>query len=237
MKRYNAPLSVLAKVTGAGAKFAARVLAALNACMDAVKKLATDAGVGGKDALFHHPKELLLSLLGALWQDAHADISFEDGDRVAGERGVQAAVKTRRSRTAASVIISMSQPTALLVSPYTLKEERLMQDDVKANRVFPARRPLRRLAFPPWHAFFFPQVKIHGGNNAVEEHIRMHLFIFPKDSDIEDDATQPVDEDVRVKYFAPPQGDESEPAYVVSAAAAIAAHARKRARSEKEEGP
>ena len=47
-------------------------------------------------------------------------------------------------------------------------------DAAKITAVKP--RTMRRVTWAPWHALFFAQIKLHGGDTSLVRHFRMHAY-------------------------------------------------------------
>ena len=190
-KRFNAAIDALMANAVEGSETLS-ILSALRHTVEAIQSAVIDSGLADSSFTFHHPKEIIFSLIGATSQYPHSDISGYKSDpfvdKVLGgaqdSHGITPPVPT-------TILASISMTSSLLLSDYTLGEDRVINDKDVENALsnheeadakilsLPRARQMKRIQIPVWTLLAFAQVKIHAGDVAVISHPRLHMYIFP----------------------------------------------------------
>jgi len=134
---------------------------------------------------------------------AEADLRVDAAQSARAAKGGNAAGQLDVPLTA---LIALARPASLLLSGYTLAEDRALGDD---SPVFPGvKKPMVRRAVPAFCALVFGQHVVHAGDaNGAEHHARMHIFLEHADVLVVPDSTSIVGalgEVVASYYAAPP---------------------------------
>ena len=190
-KRFNAAIDELLAHAAQGSDTHS-VLSALRRTVEAVQSAVIDSGLADSTFTFHHPKEIIFSLIGATNQCPHSDLPGYKSDKFVDEVVIGAQDSHGKTPPVPTTIIaSISVPSSLLLSDYTLGEDRVINDadvekalsnheeaDAKILSL-PRARQMKRILIPVWTLLAFAQVKIHAGDVAVISHPRLHMYIFP----------------------------------------------------------